>query len=271
MMLNRSTKLVVISVVIVLLLIFLHYIKVLRPVENLVVGVTKGLLGYGYSISNEVGQKYLTYESKANLVKENEQLKEQLADLLHQKSDFTEQKDENEFLRQQLNFIKEHGFEFEIANIIGQQNLGIKSLLILNKGEKHGIIKGQPVLTSNEIMVGKIFEVERNRSFMLLINDDLSKVAAKVQNDDKTMGIVEGEFGLGLKMKLIPQTEIINEQDIVITSGLEEMVPAGLIIGAIASIEKEPEALFQQASIKSLVNFNKLTLVNIIKQKNEEN
>jgi rod shape-determining protein MreC len=269
MILTKSTKPIIVSVVIILLLLFFHYLGVLRPIENVLVGVSKGFLNYGYSISNSVGQSYLSYQSKSELSKENIFLKEQLADLLQQKSSFLDNKQENDFLRLQLNFIKEESVEFEIANIIGRQTSGIKSLLILDKGSSLGIKKGQPVLTDNKILIGKIFEVEKNRSFMLLINDDLSRVAAKIQNENKTMGIVTGEYGLGIKMNLIPQTETLMEGDIVVTSGLEEMVPSGLIIGEINNIIKEPEELFQQADIRSLVDFSKLTIVNIIKQKDD--
>jgi len=104
---------------------------------------------------------------------------------------------------------------------------------------------------------------------VLLINDDLSKVAAKIQNDAKTIGIVEGEYGLGIKMRLIPKIELVKETDIVLTSGLEKYVPPNLIIGQIDNVVDQPEALFQEASINSIVDLSKVTLVNVIIEKIE--
>lgn len=85
------------------------------------------------------------------------------------------------------------------------------------------------------------------------------------------MGLVEGEYGLGIKMKLIPHFELIKENDLVVTSGLEEGIPRGLIVGQIKLIKNEPEELFQEASIESAVDFGKITLVNIIKQEDNQN
>jgi len=262
---NKKSRVVVMAVIIVLLLLFLHFIKILRPIENLAVSATKSIISSGYFVSNYINSHYLQFQEKTEIIEENEKIKAELVQLLSEKSTWQEEKEENTFLREQLNFVKENPYEYEIANIIGRNIDQLQNTIIIDKGDRHGLEIGQPVLTNAGLLIGKIIKTEKNRSFVLFINDDFSKVAAKIHNQDKTMGLIEGEFGLGMKMKLIPQTEKIDKGDMVVTSGLEQGVPKGLVIGQVESVHNQPEELFQQATISSFIDFNKITIVNIIK------
>ncbi len=265
---QRKTKLILLAVAVLLLLFFLHFIKVLRPIENLVVSTTKTVLRPTYRLSNWIGENYLDFKTKRELLRENKDLKDQISTLLKEKSEFLTEQEENDFLRKQLNFTKEFNYSFEVANVIGEDVDNIQNTIIIDRGLKNGVFVGQPVVADKGILVGKILKVTKNSAVVLLINDDLSKVAAKIQNQAKTIGIIEGEYGLGIRMKLIPQTEMIKEGDVVVTSGLERGVPAGILIGQVERVMSAPEELFQEAAIKSAVEFNKMTMVNVIKEKN---
>ena len=256
--------------VIVLLLFFLHYIKVLRPVENLAVSVTKPILRSVYQASYWVGDNYLNFKSKQSLVQENKELKDQLAMLINEKSRCVSEQEENQFLREQMQFVDKNQYLFEIARVIGQSADGSQNALILDVGSKSGVVVGQPVLAEQNMLIGKIIKVSKNSSIVLLINDDLSKIAARIQNKSRTIGVVEGEFGLGIKMRLIPQTEMIKEGDVIVTSGLEQKVPGNIVIGQIKNIVNEPEELFQEAALESMVDFNKINIVNIIKYNQDD-
>lgn len=264
-LLNRTSKLTIIAVVIIVLLFFLHYIGALGFLENAVVYFTKPLLGAVYGLSNKIGDNYLALQSKTELLKENKSLKDQLMTLLKEKNLYLTEKEENDFLRQQLHFFESAKYEYEIARVIGKSADAAQNALILDKGWSQGVAIGYAVLADSGVMIGKILKVEKNYSIVLLINDDASKVAAKIKNKAKTAGVVEGEFGLGLKMRLIPRAEQISENELIVSSGLESSVPPNLIIGQVESVQSAPEELFQEASIKMLFDPQKLFLVDIIK------
>ncbi|MFH0779564.1 MAG: rod shape-determining protein MreC [Parcubacteria group bacterium] len=262
---NRTSKLTIIAVVIIALLFFLHYIGALGVIENVVVCVTRPVLGAVYGLSNKIGENYLALQSRGELLKENKVLKDQLMTLLKEKNLYLTEKEENDFLRQQLHFLESAKYEYEIARVIGKSADAAQNALILDKGWSRGVAQGYAVLADSGVLIGKILKVEKNYSIVLLINDDASKVAAKIKNEAKTSGVVEGEFGLGLKMRLIPRAEQISENDLIVSSGLENSVPPNLIIGQVESVRSAPEELFQEASIKMLFDPQKLFLVNIIK------
>lgn len=262
---ERSTKLIFVAVVAGLLLFFLHYTGLLSPVERTLVFVTKPIIKMFYSGSSWVGGNYLEFRSKKELQQENKELKDEVRQLLIEKNKFLTETEENIFLRQQLNFVQANNRSTEIARVVGWSADKTRNALIIDKGTKQGLQAGQAVLADGAVMIGKIIEVYKSHALVLLLNDDSSRAAAKIQNGQKTVGLIEGEFGLGLKMELIPQTENIKEKDIVVSSGLEEAVPAGLLIGQVEKIFQKPEELFQTASVRALVDYAKVTMVNVIK------
>jgi rod shape-determining protein MreC len=265
---TRTRKIIILSVAAFGLLLFLHFTKIIKPLENLAVIATRPVFGYVYKTSNALGGIYADFKQKNALIDENNNLKEQLVKLQQDGSLWLAEKEENEFLRGQLNFVKENNFEAQIANVIGKSADYAQNSFLLNVGEKNGIWVGQPVVAENGLLIGKIIKVGRYSSLVLLLNDDMSKIAAKIQTESKTGGVLEGEYGLGIRMKYIPKTDTIAPHDLVVTSGLEKLIPAGILIGEVERVDNEPEALFQEASIKSLLDFNKIYTVNVIKLKN---
>ncbi len=234
--------------------------------ERLTVYLTKPIFSFVYKSSTWIGDKYLNHETKQQLEEENKELKDQIIALINEKSKYLVEAEENEFLKSQLKFIQEHDYDFEVARVIGRNLDSAENAIIIDKGSDSGLSDGQPVLAEQGIIIGKLIRVSSSSSLVLLLNDDLSKLAAKVQNQGKTIGVVEGEYGLGMRMRLVPQAEKIKEGDVVVTSGLEPKVPKGLVIGLVKSVKSEPEELFQEASIETMVDFNKVILVNIIKE-----
>lgn len=113
--------------------------------------------------------------------------------------------------------------------------------------------------------MGKISEVFPAVAKAVLITDPSSTVNAEVQ-DSGAKGIVKGEYGLGLKMDMVSQAEVINEQDIVMTSGLGGEMPRGLLVGKIDKVFQSEDKLFQQAAIIPAGNISNLKVVFAIKK-----
>lgn len=151
-----------------------------------------------------------------------------------------------------------------VANTVGKNIESVGSTLVINKGGRHGIRIGNPVIVETGILIGKVIRVEDDLSIVQLITDSQSKIAAMVMNGDKSIGIVEGGYNISTRMTWIPQNETVSVGDIVVTSGLENGIPRGLLIGRIAVIEREPYQAFQEAEITPLANLGKLRLVAVI-------
>ncbi len=172
--------------------------------------------------------------------------------------------EENEELQKQAAFKVKARFPSVGARVIGiSPESGEKSVLI-DAGEDDGVKPQQPVVTKEGILVGKVDKTERDISFVRLLNDNQNKVAAVVLNNDKSMGVVEGGYGISVRMKFIPRHEAVLIGDQVVTSGLESNVPRGLLIGVIAAVENEAYQPFQEAILTPAVDLSKLLLVSVL-------
>lgn len=171
--------------------------------------------------------------------------------------------EENNALRDQLHFLKISP-TYVGADVIGRNIDPIGTTIVVNRGARDGILVGNPVIVGRGLIVGEVARVDATTSVVRLLSDNQSKIGATVSNHDKSLGIVEGGFGIAVRLNFIPQNEIVRPGDVVITSGLEANVPRGLSIGTVEVVEKNPQEPFQQAILKPLADLHALTVVSII-------
>ena len=65
-------------------------------------------------------------------------------------------------------------------------------------------------------------------------------------------------------LEYIPQEQDIKINNLILTSNLNENIPANLLIGKIEKIEFEKDDIFKKALISPLIDYNTLFLVSII-------
>jgi rod shape-determining protein MreC len=251
-------------VFIIFVFIILHFIGILRPIENFFRAVIKPGTESMYDISVSLNQEN-------ELFKNIEDLKNAYiscaTDITQNKIDtatFELLKQENEELKRQLNYIGKKELKTIGAQVIGKNIDPLGNTLVLDRGSESGISVNNAVIMGEGVFIGKIVRVENNTSVVRLINDNQSKIASTLINQDKSIGVVEGGYGISIRMNYIPQNETVKVGDIVITSGLEGDIPTGLMIGAIEAVEKEAYQPFQKAVITPSVDLTKIKQVSII-------
>lgn len=185
-----------------------------------------------------------------------------IADEITIKNKILEQ--ENFELKNQLNFKNKNLSQVVTAEIVAKNLDTADQVIVLNRGSNDGIVIDQPVIYGDGILIGKIIKVEESISFARVLSDNQSKIAGTILNSDHSLGIIEGGFGLSIKMTFIPRNENIITGDQIITSGLEMGMPRGLIIGKVAAIENESYQPFQQAVITPAINYEKINFVGVL-------
>lgn len=172
--------------------------------------------------------------------------------------------DENAELRNQLNFFSSHNFVHIGAEVIGRNIEPLGSTLVVNRGTKDGVKPGNAVIISDGVLIGKVASAVEESSLVRLLNDNQSKVAATILNHDKSLGVIEGGYGISVRMNFIPQQEEVRVGDLIVTSGLEAGMPRGLLIGNVAAIEKEAYEPFQIATLSPAASLSSVAQVSII-------
>jgi len=259
---------VFISLVVFGLLVFLHSVGVIRPLENLLTNFVKPLGGRFYSWGNNLAQYTQKSEEQANLNFQIAELKKEVARLTVINSGQKELVEENSKLRSQLKFLNDNNFKAVAAAVIARESLvdGTEEGqdLIVNKGTKNGVLVGQGVVSEEGLIIGKVIEAKETAAKICLTTSPGCKLAAAIQNQTKAQGITDGDLGLTIKMNYIPQLEKISVGDTVITSGLGDKIPRGLVIGKVIDVLSESNEVWQSATIEPLVNLNSLTVVTVI-------
>lgn len=265
-MLNLNNKKYIKLVAVIVLLIFLHFIKVLNPVEDFVVKIFNPVLSSFHSAATHVRITYKNQTDKRDLALLVAQLEKVVTDLITENAHLKSLEEENQVLREYLKFSKENEQSFVLGNIVarkGLETIDLDKNLIIDKGTDDGVKNGSAVISKNTI-IGKVVGVKNNLAEICLITNRDCKLAASIQNKDKTSGIIKGELGLTVNMEFIPQTEEVNVGDIVVTSNLEDNIPGQLVIGKISEVKKESNELWQSAIIEPLVDMDDLVIVSVL-------
>jgi rod shape-determining protein MreC len=252
------------------LLIFLHFLRILAPIERAITYFITPTAEKIYSVGTDLRTVVNEQTDKRDLLSVVKNLEVKLNQLTIENSQLKTIGEENEKLRQQLKFFAKSNVNYTLANVISRgaldDSLDQGQAIIIDKGKRDGFFAGLGVLNSQGVIVGKIMEVKENISKVCLVTNKGCKLAASIQgqNDQRTSGVVEGDLGLTIKMDFIPQTEKIKVDDIVITSGLENDIPEGLVIGKIIQVDSNSNEIWQKATVESLMDLGNLTIVSII-------
>lgn len=150
------------------------------------------------------------------------------------------------------------------TRVISSANDPIDASILIDRGADDGIHEGQAVIVGDGILVGKVTEVGTHTSRVRLLTDSRSAVAVAVQTSDGTLGVLQGDRGLSLRIALIPQNEILTPGDVVITSGLEPGIRRGLLVGTVEKIGRDNQDPFQTASILPFIDAQLPSFVQVL-------
>lgn len=217
------------------------------------------------AVSTGIRDFFTYFKEKQLLNKDNEEMTRKIAQLEDQIHELKEQEQENQRLRDLLEYRgeKEKNYQLSMAKVIGRDPSNWYRTIIIDLGTSKGIKTGMPVVT-HVGLVGSIINVTSNTAEVLLILDSEAAVGGRIF-DNRIPGVV---LGLGksdlLEMIHIPHDTPLEANQEVVTSGLGGIFPRGIRIGTIFDIEKDPNGLMKKAKIKPFVDFTRLEEVFVI-------
>ncbi len=254
-MFARQKRLIYSVSIVIFIVLTAFFIPRLR--NQLIEGLYWPLRFFSY-ISREV-QGIILYHK--NLV-ENQQLENEIGLIKRQLHEAEELYFENERLRQLLDFKERAVYPLTAASVISQDPSNLSLIITIDKGKNQGISSDCAVITNNGL-VGRVVQVGKKTSKVLLINDINSGVAAFVQRS-RQKGLVSGTLGRGLILQYLPSDADIQVNDLVITSGLSDLYPKGISIGIVKEIYKEETSGEIKALIEPSVDLTKLEEVLVV-------
>jgi rod shape-determining protein MreC len=163
---------------------------------------------------------------------------------------------ENARLKELLSLRKQLPYKVIAAGVIGRDPTNWSSVIIINKGTASGIRKGYACVSFLGL-VGRVVEVFPTVSKVMLINDPSLSVSGLVQRS-RQEGLVSGTLGGTLIMRYLPRESDIAANDTVVTSGLTDVYPKGILIGTVTATGDEFSSLSRFAYIRPSVDLARL-------------
>lgn len=164
---------------------------------------------------------------------------------------------ENKRLRELLGFARANsGHDMRLARVIAGGMSTQADMITIDRGALDGVTKGMAVVTVDGLL-GRVHRVFKSQSEVLLLTDKNSAIAATVQSS-RARGIVKGRGiakGAACDLEYIPRTEIVNEADVAVTTGMGDFFPRGIVIGKVTSVDRTSNYLFQKAVVEPVARF----------------
>ncbi len=244
---------------IVVLLIFFHYVGFLAFFEQAIIKLSLPLQQTFYNW----GSSFNKIVHLNDLSQENQRLQDELARLSIDYIKLASLESENEYLRSELNYLKQENYQYQLANIVSRLPFN-DQIVIIDQGTLKGLKEGLAVTVSQGVIVGKVLKVEENMSYVELLSSIQSNLAVSLSQFSGTNGLIKGKAGISLLMDFIPQDQEVKKGDLVISSGLEEQIPKGLLVGEVSEVISQLGQIFKQAKVISPFNYQNLQTLTII-------
>ena len=235
----------------------------LRPLEGLASVPLGFLQGASNGVTTRVNKLVNNISDTQSLQQRNAELERALVNFQSEIVDLREIKADYPRLAKLLDYKNANPDQQVLAaNVIGRDTTGLVRTITIDRGTRDGLVTGMPVLTELGL-VGRIYRVSATNAQILLVTDTNSYVNALLQTS-RGEGSIVGTASGDLRMTFIPLDEEVKDGDSVVTSGIGGKFPRGLLIGQVTNSRLDDSKLFQEAQVRSLVDFNRLEIVLVV-------
>jgi len=179
------------------------------------------------------------FSSQNSLIEDNARLHSENLLLKTQLQQFTALQSENMRLRSLLLSSRKLADDLLIAETISVDMDPYKRQIVVNKGSRQGIFKGQPIVDAYGVM-GQVNEPGLISSTAILITDPSHAIPVQVNRN----GLRAVAYGTGaadvLEIPYLPNNADIHEGDQLMSSGLGGVFPEGYPVAVVQKISRDP-------------------------------
>jgi rod shape-determining protein MreC len=197
--------------------------------------------------------RYLTqnFQSRDVLRVENQQLRARVTDLelrVIREAALEQENNELRGLRQSLPpFIK----HWELAEIISVETDRLRQRVVINKGTRDGVVASQAVVDSHGVL-GQVARVGPWSAEVILVTDPEHAIPVEVpRNSLRSIAVGSGDTG-ELLLPYLAVNSDVKSGDLLVSSGLGGVFPAGLPVAKITGVRREANQLLAQVRAQPL-------------------
>ncbi|RUO66111.1 rod shape-determining protein MreC [Pseudidiomarina planktonica] len=220
-----------------------HRLNAMQPVRLLLSSIVSPVQYLAILPEQLLDSASKALQTRTSLNAENEAMREQLLHLQGRLQRFQFLQNENARLRNLLDSDVRNESRRMVAEVVAVASDPFSHQLVINKGTINGVYEGQPVLDSRGI-VGQIISVSTTTSRVVLISDQSHSIPLRAERNDIRV-LAQGVGDLQrLELMFIPHSTELQEQDMLVTSGLGDTFPEGYPVAIIESIVRDESLPF---------------------------
>lgn len=252
------------TIIIVTLLIYFSAQGALGPFEDVVsvpLNFVQGVIGGAtQSVSGFIDD----VSNFRKLEQRNKDLEEALAVYQAELAELREKGQDFDRLAALLNYdrLGPEDRQYVTCDVIGTDTTGFVRAIQIDCGRRDGVGLLDPVVTELGL-VGRVTKLSAAGAEVLMVTDPTSSINARLQSTRED-GRVVGQLAGDLVMTNIAVDADVIEGDLVVTNGLGQTLPADLVVGRVLSVALAESELYQEARVRSLVDFGRVEIVQVI-------
>lgn len=227
------------------------------PIQNCFSWIGKNVTGFfGY------------FGSVDKLRAENEKLETENKKLSQENRRAEGVEKENKELRALLELDEAYpALELKAAEVVSRSTSNWYENFTIDKGTADGLKIGQGVISSDNVLIGRISDIGSTWAKVTTVTDPGHSVGARVIRSGD-LGVIEGDSSLSDKgqcrLSFISKNNDIVVGDYLETSGLGGVYPKGIEIGKVIEIKPDVQGISQYAVVEISVNINSVSKVMVI-------
>jgi len=197
-----------------------------------------------------------SFADRARLRAENAELTEQLRAARVKLLQFDSLREENVRLRAVREASAGVGGRTMIAEIMRVDVDPFRHRVRINKGADDGVFKFQPVLDAFGI-VGQVAQVDKFTATLILITDAEHAIPVQVnRNGIRTIAVGTGDLNR-LNLPYMTVESDVRVDDLLVSSGLDGIFPAGYPVARVTRVERNPAETFALVEARPLAQLDR--------------
>ncbi len=183
------------------------------------------------------------FTTLSTLKEENRRMREQQVLNAQQLQQSRQLLAENAYLRKLLEASERLQLKTVMSEILYDARDPFSRKVILDRGERHGLKPGQPVIDDLGV-IGQVTRVFPFTAEVTLLTDKDHAIPVQVlRSGVRSVAYGRGQSGV-LELRFMASNADIQKGDVVTTSGIDGVYPAGLAVATVAAVETKTSDAF---------------------------
>lgn len=244
--------------------------------EQIVMNVENTVSGWVYRPVSKLTGFFGGLHQLRAMYEQNAELKHEMQNYQALKAQLQDEKKQNAILQQMAHFVKrnQNNLHPVPAHVVGREPSLWNSELTIDVGSKDGVGPDMAVVAPDGSLVGRVSKVASETAKVMLITDtqvgdgvSALTQASSIQPFGVVTGSTRNQGSLDMtfwgSLVQLPSEQLVGDE--VVTSGLSNVFPKGIVIGKITKVQYGPHNTAKTAVIQPAANLDYLQDVFVVR------